>query len=57
MTRCEKVTCSVLQGSFGQEAQTYRWTDDNNNLGAVFLFMTIRAMDGQMDRQAWGWIC
>ena len=58
MTRHEKVTCVVFcTDPLVKKAQTYRRTDDNNNLGAVFLFMTIRAMDGQMDRQAWGWIC
>ena len=55
MTRLEKVTCIVFcTDPSVEKAQTYRRTDDNNNLGAVFLFMTIHAVDGQMGL---GWIC
>ena len=37
MTRHEKVTCIVFcTDPLVKKAQTYRRTDDNNNLGAVF---------------------
>ena len=41
----------------GKRVRTHRQTNDKHDLGAVSLFMSIHAADGQMDRWALDGTC